>query len=444
MARLPLRPVEPDVRLEEFPGGSAVLTCEMPGRNAAYLGLWVRVGSRHESDDEAGGSHFLEHLHFDGSASRTGMEIRRAINGCGGWMNAGTGEEYTIYLVAVPRDKFALGYEVMAEILAAPRLAAEDFERQKLIIGEEIGMYQDTPYLRVQLLARELLFPGHPLGRFGAGTKESVGAMTLKRLRAFRERSYCSGALVSVAAGGITHDEHRALFEEHLSELPEGPALQALPAPAPPSVAPTPAQRVVVEEKECDQAHVAIVSRALSRLDERRYAQALMNAALGGAVSSRLMEEVREKRGLAYSIGSDVTGFSDVGRFAVSAGVQPNRLVEALEVIAAELERMRCEDMDEEELGRTKEYVRGGLLLSLEDAERVMSWAGETYVSLGRVPTVAEVLDKFESVGPAAVREAAREALDSRTRCIAVVGPGCGAEAAARAAGLREATDGQG
>lgn len=435
--RMKLRPAEPDVRVEELDGGGAVITCQMPGRNAAYLGLWVRVGSRYETDEEAGASHFLEHLHFDGSATRTGMQIRRIINGCGGWMNAGTGEEYTVYIAAVPRDRFALGYEVMAEMLAAPGLAQADFERQKHIISEEIGMWHDTPQLRVQLLARQLLFPGHPLGRFGAGTRESIAAMTLPRLRAFREGTYRAGALVSVAAGGVPHEEHRGLFERHLSGMPPGGNSRVAAAPGRPSSA------AVVERKECDQAHVAIVSRALSRRDERRWAQALMNIVLGGSISSRLMEEVREKRGLAYSIGSDVTGFSDVGRFTVSAGVRPDRLEEALRVITGELARMKDEEIGEEELGRAKEYVRGQLLLSLEDAEKVMTWAGEAYVSVGRIPTVSEMLERFEAVTPAAVREVAGEVLDPAGRCVAVIGP-CGTrEQVARASGLEETGDGE-
>ncbi|MFQ5886889.1 MAG: M16 family metallopeptidase, partial [Anaerolineae bacterium] len=374
--------------------GLRILSSSMPHTRAVSIGFFIGVGSRFEDEEENGISHFLEHMLFKGTEKRpTAREIAATIEGVGGAINATTGRELTTYWVKVPQGHLALAIDLLADMLQRSKLEEEEIERERRVIIEEINMMLDLPGDWVHLLLNQLVWPGHPLGRDVTGTKESVSKIDRERMFRYLARHYHPADTVISVTGGIEHQE----VVEELSS-----ALQAWPHREREAYLP-------VEEAQCEprlslgyrkteQAHLALSLQGIPRSHPDRFNLQLLNTVLGQGMSSRLFVEVREKRGLAYSISSYVNYLHDAGRLGVSAGVDPRRIEAALEAILGELDRLRREPVPAEELKKAQEFLKGRLLLQMEDSFAVVSWLGRLEILEDRVLTVDEVLAAIDAI----------------------------------------------
>jgi predicted Zn-dependent peptidase len=408
----------PNHALHELRGGARLLTAEMPDRASASLVLMFGVGSRYEDDRIGGISHFVEHLFFKGTERRpTSKVIAEAIEGVGGVMNASTDKEVTLYWARVPADRLELATDVLCDVVSDSRLVAEDVERERMVILEELKMYLDQPQDYVHSLFEEVMWPGHPLGRDIIGSVESVSQTTRDELRAYVEGRYRLPRLVVGVAGGIDAEVSRQLVESRLA-LPDGGGdVREEVAPAPLSE-PT----VLVHRKETEQAHICLGSRGVSYLDPDRYALDVLNAALGEGMSSRLFLEIRERRGLAYDVHSFTSKHRDAGYFAVYLGVDPGKAQEAVEAVVAELHRLVDDLLPEEELTKAREFIKGRIRLGLEGTNSMASWLCQQRLLTDRNLTVEEVVELIDAVTAEDVRRAARRVLGAPLQ-MATIGP---------------------
>jgi predicted Zn-dependent peptidase len=413
------------VRRTVLPGGVRVLTEAMPGLRSATFGCWVGVGSRDEAAGHHGSTHFLEHLLFKGTHRRTAMEIASAFDAVGGEANAVTGKEHTCYYARVLDDDLPLAIDLLCDMVTGPRLAAEDVENERGVILEELAMNDDDPSDVVHERFAELVLPGHPLGRPIGGTPETIRAIGRAGIAAHYAATYAPDGLVVTAAGGVEHDEVCRMVEQHLraSGWPLGP--DAAPQPrreqpqGPGSAAPG---STLVVRRPTEQAHVVLGSTALTGTDRRRYAMSVLNAVLGSGMSSRLFQEVREKRGLAYSVYSFSAGYSDAGYFGLYAGCAPSRLDEVVDVLQAELRQLADKAVPEDELARAHGQLSGGLVLGMEDTGSRMSRLGKAELVHGEYVGLDEALRRLRAVSADDVRELAAD-LVYRPASMAVLGP---------------------
>jgi len=389
----------------------------MPHTRAVSIGFFIGVGSRFEDEEENGISHFLEHMLFKGTEKRpTAREIAVTIEGVGGAINATTGRELTTYWVKVPQGHLALAIDLLVDMLQRSKLEEEEIERERRVIIEEINMMLDFPADWVHLLLNQLVWPGHPLGRDVTGTKESVSKIDREKMFRYLTRHYHPADTVISVAGGIEH-------QEVVEEL----ALQAWPPKEREAYLPVDeAQReprLCLGYRETEQAHLALSLQGIPRSHPDRFNLQLLNTVLGQGMSSRLFLEVREKRGLAYSISSYVNYLYDTGSIGVSAGVDPRRIEAALEAILGELDRLRREPVPAEELKKAKEFMKGHLLLQMEDSFVVASWLGRQEILEDRVLTVDEVLAAIDAVTAEDIQRVAGERFREEGLNLAVVGP---------------------
>lgn len=410
--------VSPGHRLHDLKGGARLVTASMPARSSASFVILFGVGSRHESSRLSGISHFIEHLVFKGTDRRpSAKEIAEAIEGVGGVMNAQTDKEATAYWARVPSDRLELAIDVIFDMVTEPRLTPEDVERERLVILEEIKMYQDQPQDYVHSLFEELLFPGHALGRDITGTLESVGSMNRDQLLAHLHEHYLPGALVVGVTGGIDEDHARDLVAANL-RLPvySGPGM-ALEAPGE-----LEAPKVRLHHKQTEQAHICLGTRAISYLDPDRYTIDLINTMLGEGMSSRLFLEIRETRGLAYDVHSYTSKHEDSGYFAIYMGVDPKNAEQALAAAAAELRRVVEVEVPPEELNKAKEFTKGRLRLGLESTNAMASWLSQQLLLTGTIHTVEDVVKAVDAITTEDVQRVARRVLAGPLQ-VAVIGP---------------------
>jgi predicted Zn-dependent peptidase len=403
------------LRHTQLPGGLEVVTEAMPGADSVTAGFWVGTGARDEAPGDEGASHFLEHLLFKGTEHRSGTEIDRIVDAVGGDMNAFTAREYTAFYLRLLGEQLDLALELLSDVLWRATLAEEQLAAERGVILEEILMHTDDPADLSHELASSALFPGHGLGRDVLGTSESVGGMDAGRLRAFFDMHYRPANMVFAAAGALDHDRVVEGVAERLSERSGG----ARPTRVGPGRAPA---SVVVHPRRTEQAHLVVAMRAPDRHDPRRAALDVVDHALGGGLSSRLFQEVRERRGLAYSVYSDRVAYDDAGAIVVYAAAAPRRIGEVAEVLAAELDRMARTGPTEEELAVAKGHLRASLLLSLEDTGARMSRIGRSQLLHGEVLPVEELLGRTEAVGLDDAAALAAEVLGA-PRSAVLVGP---------------------
>ena len=399
--------------------GLRVLSSSMPHTRAVSVGFFIGVGSRFEDEEENGTSHFLEHMLFKGTEKRpTAREIAVTIEGVGGAINATTGRELTTYWVKVPQEHLALALDLLVDMLQRSKLEEEEIERERRVIIEEINMMLDLPADWVHLLLNQLLWPDHPLGRDVTGTKESVSRIDRERMFRYLARHYHPANTVITVAGGI---EHQEVIEELSSALEVWPHRER-EAYLPVEEAQCEPQ-VCLGYRETEQAHLALSLRGIPRSHSDRFNLQLLNTVLGQGMSSRLFLEVRERRGLAYSIGSYASHLHDTGSIGVSAGVNPRRIEAALEAILEELDRLRREPVPAEELKKAKEFMKGRLLLQMEDSLAVASWLGRQEILEDRVLTVDEVLATIDAITAEDLQRVAAERFREESLNLAVVGP---------------------
>ncbi|WP_051515888.1 M16 family metallopeptidase [Candidatus Blastococcus massiliensis] len=404
-----------------LPGGLRVLTETMPGVLSATLGIWVGVGSRDETPAVAGSSHFLEHLLFKGTPSRTALEIATAMDAVGGEMNAFTAKEHTCYYANVLASDLPLAVTLLADLVTDATNTAADLESERTVVLEEIAMRDDEPSDAVHDLFAETLFGDSPLGRSVLGTVESIEGLTRDDVDGWYRQRYAMPSMVITAAGRVDHQQVLDLVTAAFGDRLAG---EGQPAPlrlgeAGPD---RPARSTGLIARRTEQTHLLLGAAGLGRLDDRRYAAAVLDAAVGGGMSSRLFQEIREKRGLVYSVGSALTHYAGAGAFSVYAGCSKKRVPEVLRLIREELDRVAADGLTPEEVARAQGQLKGGVVLGLEDTGSRMSRLGKSELSHGEYLPVREVLARLDAVDEEQVRGVAAE-LFGRPTCLAVVGP---------------------
>jgi predicted Zn-dependent peptidase len=403
----------------ELPGGLRVLTERMPAVRSVALGFWAGVGSRDETPRLAGASHYLEHLLFKGTRRRSARDIAEAMDAVGGETNAFTSKEYTCFYARTLDRDLPLAVDVLVDMLRSSRMASADVEAERTVILEEIGMHNDAPDDIVHDLFAEALFGGHPLGRPVLGSVDSITAMPRDAIVRYWRRHYMPGNLVVAAAGSVGHDKVVQLVADAFGDATDGAAL----GPRTGRQEPRLHGGVLVRRKPTEQAHVVLGGRGLSRSDPRRFALGVLNLAFGGGVSSRLFQEVREKRGLVYSIYSYAAQYSETGSFSVYAGAAPKRIHEVLAIVRDELERVVADGLTEAELERGKGHLKGSLVLGMEDTSGRMTRLGKSELTYGEILSLDEVVRRVDAVSDADVRAVAKEVLGTEPRALAMIGP---------------------
>jgi predicted Zn-dependent peptidase len=380
------------------------------------LGAWVGSGARDEAPTQWGASHFLEHLLFKGTETRSAREIAEAIESVGGEMNAFTTHEQTVFYVRVPDTQLDTAFAVLADVLWDPAFRSADVESERQVILEEIGMRDDTPDDVVHELFAAAMFPEHPLGREVLGSDESITHMARDEIAAYHASHYRPSNIVFAAAGNLTHD---TLMTQVSSRFPVDSAAR----PGRPRPDPGVPQPVAVITRDTEQAHVVVGVRALSALDPDRYALTILNQVLGGGMSSRLFQEIRETRGLAYSVYSYQASFDDAGYLAVYAGTAPERLRETLGVINDEVARLCADGLSDVELAAAKGHLTGSLAMSLETSASRMRRIGRAETVERDVPSLDELVARIERVTLADVSRVIDRVFRDAPRSLAVVGP---------------------
>lgn len=421
---------ETHVRRSVLPGGVRVLSEHMPGLRSATVGAWVGVGSRDEESGHFGSTHFLEHLLFKGTARRTAMDIAEAFDAVGGEANAATGKEHTCYYARVLDSDLPMAVDVIADMVTSARLDADELETERGVILEELAMNDDDPSDVVHEEIAAAVLGAHPLGRPIGGTPDTIRAVPRDAVWEHYRWHYKPSTLVVSAAGGVDHD---ALCEQVLDALatggwtldadaaPEGRRVPGLDLPA--GTAGIPAvglERSV--RRSTEQANVIVGSTSLTATDPRRFTLSVLNAVLGGGMSSRLFQEIREKRGLAYSTYSFASGHADTGVFGLYAGCTPARVDEVVALMVAEFERLADSPITPAELERSLGQLCGGLVLGMEDTGSRMSRLGKAELVHGELLSLDESLERVRAVTAADVQELAAD-LASRPRTVVRVGP---------------------
>jgi predicted Zn-dependent peptidase len=403
------------IRTEVLPSGLSLVTERMDDVRSVCIGFWVGTGSRDEGDGEAGASHFLEHLLFKGTETRSSSAIAEAVDEVGGDFNAFTTKEYTSFYIRLLAEHMDLGLDILSDIMWRPALRPADLDAERLVILDEILMHADEPSDQATEESSAALFPDHPLGREVLGSQASVSAMTATRIREFFEHHYRPANMVVAVAGDVDHQSVAAGLEERFDGGGGGRA----PAREAPGDKVEPLR---VTRRGTEQAHLVLAARSVSRSDPRRYALAVLNHVLGGGLSSRLFQEIRERRGLAYSVWSERAAYGDAGSVSVGVGTAPENVAEVLDIITAELARLGAEGITERELAIAKGNLRAETLLACEDSGARMSRIGAGLLLHGEVLTVQEVMARVEALTLDEVAAVAAEVVDA-PRTLSAVGP---------------------
>jgi predicted Zn-dependent peptidase len=400
--------------------GLRILTSPMPHTRSVSIGFFIGVGSRYESDEQSGASHFIEHMVFKGTAKRpTARDIAVAIEGIGGLFNASTGREASTYWAKVAQPHLDIAIDVLVDMLRYAKFEPEEINRERRVIIEEINLTLDTPDSLVHLLINELVWPNHPLGRDVAGTKESLSTLDREDLLTYLKRHYQPNNTVVSVAGDVEHEAVVGKIAAFLGDWATGEAASSY-RPAEDNQA---EPRLRIHHKETEQAHFCLSVPGIPRDHPDRFKLRLLNAVLGEGMSSRLFTEIREKRGLAYSIYSYISAANDTGAVGVYAGVDPRRIEDAIRAILMEWDRLRQESVPADELAKAKEFVKGRLLLQMEDSFSVAAWVGHQEVLSPEVLTVDEVVEAIDAVTATDIQQVAQGLFLGEGLNLAVVGP---------------------
>jgi predicted Zn-dependent peptidase len=390
----------------------------MPHTQAVSLNLFIGVGSRYEAGAEAGISHFIEHLLFKGTAKRpTAREISEAIERVGGILNGGTDKELTVYWCKVAQPHLSLALDVLADVLLHSKFDPQDIERERQVITEEINMSKDSPPQQVAMLIDELLWPNHPLGRDIAGSKQSVAGITRDMMLEYLAAQYLPNNTVVTIAGNIQHQEMVAAVNQALGNWTNQRTRSEYVAYKEQA-----AQRLHVETRDTEQAHLCLALPGLSLLHPKRFTLGLLNVILGEGMSSRLFTEIRDRLGLAYSIHSYTEHYLDSGSVTIYAGVETKNLSTAIKAILEQLSQLK-ETVPESELSKAKELSKGRLLLRMEDSRNVAGWMGGQEILTGRILNIDQVVSIIDAITAEELKQLARELIVASQLRLAVVGP---------------------
>jgi predicted Zn-dependent peptidase len=407
------------VVFETLPSGLRLVTEQMPHVRSVTVGVWLKRGSRHESDAESGVAHFVEHMLFKGTTSRSAQQIAQTIDSIGGQLDAFTAKEFASYYVKVLDEHLPLAIDLLSDMVMRPALAPADVTKEQGVILEEIKMVEDAPDDLVHEVFAQHFWSRHPLGRPILGTPDTVASFSSDGLRRYFTRTYVAPNLVVAAAGHFDHAHLKALIEDAFGALPDA----APPASTePPAVTPG----VVVRHKDIEQSHVCLGTPAYPQAHADRHAMYLLNTILGGSMSSRLFQHVREDRGLAYAVYSNVTAYSDAGMITVYAGCAADRVEEVVVLTLAELRALRETPVADDELRRAKDHVKGSLMLGLESTSSRMSHLARQELYFGRHYTLDELLASIDAVTAGDVQRIAGELFRDGGLAVTVVGPESG------------------
>jgi predicted Zn-dependent peptidase len=364
--------------------------------------VWLSRGSRHEPAEQSGIAHFVEHMLFKGTASRSAEDIAQTIDSIGGQMDAFTAKEYASYYIKVLDEHLPLAVDVLADIVMRPAFSGEDIEREKKVVVEEIKMVEDTPDDLVHELFTENFWHNHPLGRPILGTKDTVEGLDQAGLRRYFGNAYTAPNLIVAAVGNITHEQVRDLVVRAFDGLPT----RSEPlAESPPNVVPS----IIIRNKELEQSHVCLGTPSYRQDHDDRYSSYVLNTVLGGSMSSRLFQNVREKRGLAYAVFSGLSAYRDAGSMTIYAGCANDAVGELIDVVIGELRRMKDELLPDSELRRAKDHLKGSLMLNLESTSSRMSHLARQEIYFDRQFGLDETLEGVERVTTGDIQRVARE-----------------------------------
>jgi predicted Zn-dependent peptidase len=401
---------------ETLPSGLRLVTESMPHVRSVSVGVWLTRGSRHESDGDSGVAHFVEHMLFKGTTTRSAQAIAETIDSIGGQLDAFTAKEYAGYYIKVLDDHLPIAIDLLSDLIMRPAFNPPDIDREQSVILEEIKMVEDAPDDLVHEVFAQQFWSRHPLGRPILGTPETVASFDSGRLRGYFNRTYLAPNLVIAAAGHLEHAALKALVERAFGELPRG----GTPAgDEPPAVTPG----LVVRQKEIEQSHLCLGTPAYPQAHDDRHALYVLNTILGGSMSSRLFQHIREERGLAYAVFSNLTTYSDAGVITIYAGCATDKLHEVVDVTLAELRDLRETAVPAEELQRAKDHLKGSLMLSLENTSSRMSQLARQYLYFGRHFTLDELLTAIDGVSADDVQRVAMDLFRDGAPVATVVGP---------------------
>jgi predicted Zn-dependent peptidase len=396
--------------------GVRVVSLPMPHTRSVAMGVWVNAGARDETDPENGLSHFIEHMIFKGTRKRSAFQIAKEFDGIGGHTNAFTTMEHTCYHAKVLDTRIETMVEILSDIFLNSLFDPREVERERPVILQEIGMVEDSPEEYIHTLSGSTFWGENPLGRSILGTRQNIAQFSAETIRDFFSRLYQPERIVIAAAGHLDH--------ERLLDL-VGPAFETVrPGNGfPPRITPVNRPRVAIHPRELEQVHICLGTPGLAMADPRRYAFALLNTILGGNMSSRLFQEIRETRGLAYAVYSFTAAHVDTGMFGVYLAVSPEQVRPAVELVAVELARMAREPVAAAELTGALEYTRGGLLLASENADSQMMRAAQNEIYFEADISLDEVISRLESVTAEEIQELARTLFRPDQTMLTLLGP---------------------
>jgi len=399
--------------------GLRIVSAPMPGTRSVAVSVYVGAGSRYELDAEAGISHLLEHLLFKGTEKRpTAQQISELIDEVGGVMNAGTDRELTVYYAKVARPHFDRAADVLTDMVRHALISAEELEKERKVVIEELASVEDSPAQIVDILLDATMWPGQPLGRDVAGSKESVSAISRDATVAYLRRQYVPNNMVVAVAGAIEHEEIVDFVGGALGDMPS-----ATPSHWIPAVNGQQEPRLAVQYKQTEQAHIEIAVHSCANEDPDRFPADLISVILGEGMSSRLFLELREKRALCYDVHSFASHYLDAGSFAVYAGVDPSKGTEAVQALLEQLALLRDSGITADELHKAKELSKGRLLLRMEDTRNVSGWLGGQEMLNNRIRTPDEVVALVDAVTMDDTRRVAADMFKNDKLSVAIVGP---------------------
>ncbi len=396
--------------------GIRILTRKMPHVRSVSMGVWVNVGARDETSAENGLSHFIEHMIFKGTTKRTAFEIAKEFDAIGGNTNAFTSMEYTCYHAKVMDTHLEIMTDILSDIFLNSVFDPKEIEKERPVIFQEVGMVEDSPEEYVHLLSGRAYWGDNPLGQSVLGTRENIVRFDAETIIEFFHRLYQPERIVISASGNLDHDRFVDLV---------GPAFESVrPGNGfPERLTPTGCSRVDVHYKELEQVHICMGTKGISITDPRRYAFSLINTILGGNMSSRLFQEIRERRGLAYAVYSFISSYVDTGIFGAYAGVDPKNVIETIELILKEMRKLKRRRVDKIELHNAKEYTKGSLLLASESVDNQMVRLAQNEIHFGRYVPLHEVVDKIEAVTVDDIFDLGESLFQKNQLALTILGP---------------------
>lgn len=397
--------------------GLRIVTEEIPSVKSVTIGIWIGTGSRSENEENMGVSHFLEHLLFKGTKNRSAKQIAEAVDSVGGQLNAFTAKEYTCYYIKVIDRHHDLALDILSDMVLYPKFSPEDLEKEREVVLEEIHMNEDMPDELIHDLFMETVWPDHALGRNILGTAEAIGGMHMGLIKAFYEKHYVPANMVVACAGNIKHEQLVSLVSKCLGNASGGISRDRL-------IKPQFSSTVLLKPRDTEQTHICIGVRGLPSYDEQSYTLNVLNTVLGGGLSSRLFQLIREDRGLAYAVYSYLNSYQDAGLITIYAGTRPANSQQVITLVQSEIKKISTEGITPAELSRAKEYIIGNLLLGLENTSGRMMRLGKLELAMRDILSIEEVISKVRLVSIEAVLRLSNALFQLDSICITALGPG--------------------